>query len=88
MIYIIIILSFLFIISFILAYRSLAELEVPREIVDKIKKGEKPPKLWGIIIFLKGRIVHYSSSSDDSAPSSETTSSSSNSSKSSERIDV
>lgn len=54
----------IFIVSFYLAYRSLSELEIPQKILDDIKKGRKPPKLWGVIIFLKGeKTVHYSSSS-------------------------
>lgn len=80
------ILFLIFLISFILALRSLSELEVPKEVIQGIKQGKKPSKFWGVIIFLKGKTVHYSSLT----PSSEevaSDSSSSNSSKSSLRIE-
>lgn len=61
---IIIILLLIFIVSFYLAYKSLSELEVPKEVIEGIKKGKKPPAFWGVIIFLKGdKTIHYSSSS-------------------------
>lgn len=75
-------------ISLGLAYRSLAELEVPKEIIAKIKKGEKPPKLWGVILFLKGKTVYYSSPSEPSVSADGSDLSSNNSSKISERIEV
>lgn len=79
----------LFIFSAILAYRSLKELEIPEEIVAKIKKGEKPPKLWGVILFIKGKTVHYSSASASSGLEEEVSDlSSKSSSKISERMDV
>lgn len=81
----------IFIFSFFLALRTLSELEIPQEIIDQVKQGKKPPKFWGAIIFLKGKIVHYSSSDSplSSKPSEKDSSSLSsiNSSSSSERIE-
>lgn len=80
----------LFLIAFFTALKSLKDLEVPEEILNNMKKGKKTPKIWGVIIFLKGKTVHYSSSSlsgsDESAAESE--SFSINSSSKSDRIDV
>lgn len=95
MVYIIIlVLLLLLIVSFVLALRALARLEIPQEIVAKVKRGEKTPVIWGVILFLKGKTVHYTSSSSESLcpetpePSSEWGSSSSNPSKISERIEA
>lgn len=93
-----IILAFIliFILSFYLALRSLSELEIPKEVIDAVKEGRKAPGFWGVIIFLKGKTVHYSSSSssdsasegDSSSDIFDSTSSSSRTpSRSSERID-
>lgn len=78
------------VISFFLALRSLSELEVPKEIIDAIKRGERPPRFWGMIFFLKGKTLHYSSSSSEGSEGSVRSPdlSSNNSSRSSERIDV
>ena len=55
--------SSLFIISFILAVRSVRhELTVP-ESVQKIKIRKRRKGLSGVILFLKEKIVHYSSDS-------------------------
>lgn len=77
-------------ISFILALRSLSELQVPQEILLKIKQGQSPPKFWGMIIFLKGKILHYysSSSSKEVSSNSSLSDSSKNSSTSSDRIEA
>lgn len=80
------------IISFLLALRSLSELEVPKEVLERLKKGQPPPKFWGMIVFLKGRVLHYSSSSTVESGASLSASSddvsSNNSVNSSERMEV
>lgn len=58
---IIIVISVLIIVSFILAYRSLDELEVPLKIVKGIEKSVRTVKSWGTIVFLKNKSIHYSS---------------------------
>ncbi len=64
----------LFVISFILAIRSLSKLEIPVEVIQKIERGERTPAIWGVILFLKGKTVHYSSSkSSESSVSSSLT---------------
>lgn len=89
LLYIILGLFVILLVSFYLAYRSLSELTIPEEILKKISEGKTIPKYWGVIIFLKGKIVHYSSSSSSSLPADDTSPSSSiNSSNSSERIEL
>ena len=90
--FIIIAFILIFILSFYLAVRSLSELEIPKEVMDAVSHGESAPGLWGVIIFLKRKTVHYSSSSDssdDDPPSDvfDPTASSNTPSRSSERID-
>ncbi len=88
--FIIIAFIIIFILSFYLAVRSLSELEIPKEVIDVVSHGESAPGLWGVIIFLKGKTVHYSSDSSDDDPSSDVfdpTVSSNTPSRSSERID-
>lgn len=92
--FIIIAFVLIFFLSFYLAIRSLSELEVPKEVLNAVRKGEKPPVFWGVILFLKGKTVHYSSSSssesssvDSSVEPASTLSSTKTPSKSSERID-
>lgn len=69
--FIIIVLILTFFLSFYLALRSLSELEIPDEVIKAVKAGRSPPGFWGVILFLKGKTVHYSSSSSDSeAPDS------------------
>lgn len=84
-IFIILGLVIIFVISFYLAFKSLKELEVPKEVLAEIKKGKPAPKFWGIIIFLQGKTLHFSSGASVSGNDE---SSSSNSSNISERIDV
>jgi len=49
---------FILIISFILALRSMADFNLPKEIGNLINQK----KIKGTIIFLKNKIVYYSSS--------------------------
>lgn len=65
----------LFFVSLFLAYRSLKDLHVPKEVTEaiaSINKGRK--KMWGIILFIGNKVVHYSSStsgeSEEPKPSS------------------
>jgi len=60
---IIFILIFIFLTSFILAYRSMVDMEAPKEIRKFINKQ----RLNGTIIFLKKKIKHYSSSLSSSS---------------------
>lgn len=53
----------LFVIAFILALRSMKDLNVP----DEIKKMLRIRKLKGTIVFLKDKITHYSSPSSSSS---------------------
>lgn len=94
--FIIIAFILIFFLSFYLALRSLSELEIPEEVINAVKLGGKPPGFWGVILFLKGKTVHYSSSSSllessEGEASSDTLASTSTStstpSKSSERIE-
>jgi len=85
---IILVLFILLLFSFYLALRSLSELEIPKEILAKIKTGKTIPKYWGVIIFLKDKILHYSSSASSSLPSDDASPPSINSSNNSERIEL
>lgn len=70
------VIAILFLVSFILAWRQLDELKVPQEVKKlAVKHGAR---LWGTIIILKNKTVHYSSGSS-SAPSPELKRSSSDS---------
>jgi len=55
------IIAILALISFILAWRSLSELEVPNGIVEQIERSVRKVKNWGTIIFLRDRRIVYSS---------------------------
>ena len=56
MIYILLIL----VASFILAFRSMKDFDLPTEVIKLMNKNKA---VKGTIIFLRGKIVHYSSSS-------------------------
>lgn len=58
---------FILIVSFILAFRSMKDFDLPQEVIKLMNKNKA---VKGTIIFLRGRIVHYSSSSSG-FPSSE-----------------
>lgn len=65
----VVILVILFLISVILALRSLKDFETPHELMPLIKEAsKKKQKLWGVILFAGSKIRHYSSTS--SSPSS------------------
>jgi len=49
----------LLIVSFILAFRALSDLETPPEVRRLMKK--KKSTLSGVIVFFKKKVVHYSS---------------------------
>lgn len=68
---IILVITVLIIVSFILAYRSLDELEVPLKIIRGIENSVKTVKSWGTIIFLKNKSIHYSSKDKDRANENE-----------------
>ncbi|NCN58933.1 hypothetical protein COW99_04845 [Candidatus Roizmanbacteria bacterium CG22_combo_CG10-13_8_21_14_all_38_20] len=57
---IIVIIILLALVSFILAWRSLSELEVPHGIVEQIEKSVRRVKSWGTIIFLRDKRIVYS----------------------------
>jgi len=56
---IILIIALLALVSFILAYRSLGELDPPTGIVTQIKRSVSRVKKWGIVIFSKGQKIEY-----------------------------
>lgn len=58
MIYILLILT----VSFILAFRSMKDFDLPQEVIKLMNKNKV---VKGTIIFLRGRIIHYSSSSSE-----------------------
>ncbi len=58
-----IILFFILLVSLILAYRSMDDLEAPKELKNYIKKQ----RTKGTILFLKKKIKHYSSSLSSSS---------------------
>ncbi len=66
-------------ISFFLAVRALSQLKIPNDVLVKLQKGQKPPRFWGVIIFAKKKILHYSSSALNSADSSSSINSANNS---------
>ena len=57
---IIIVTILLLIVSFILAWRSLHELEAPPGIVRQISRSISKVKKWGTIIFLQNKRIEYS----------------------------
>ncbi len=63
---VIVIILVIFMVSFILAYRQLSELTIPKEIKDVVAAFKKKSQVWGIIVFLKDKINHYSSWSSSS----------------------
>lgn len=67
---IVIVLVLLFLIAFILAWRKLPELEVPDEVGRALATLSKKRSFWGVIVFFRDKIVHYSSTDSDSEVSS------------------
>lgn len=60
--------------SFLLALKALRDIELPKK-VSKIVAKIKQQKLWGIILFVEDKVIHYTSSaksaeSESSAPDS------------------
>lgn len=70
---IVLILPIIFTVSFILAWRSLPELEIPEEAKKTITRARKKRGVSGVFLFFRDKILHYSSlesfSSDNSSSS-------------------
>lgn len=62
---IIVIALLVLLVSIVLAWRALPELEVPESAYRNLSKQFNPIKRWGTIIFLKGREIFYSAADDD-----------------------
>lgn len=59
----------LFIFSFILAWRQLKTLNIPNEVKTVIREAKNKKTLWGVIVFLKNRVLYYSSEASPSPDS-------------------
>lgn len=70
----IIIIVTILLVSFILAFRALKELEVPEEAKKTIKSIRPKVSISGFFLFLKGKVLHFQSepsptpSSDNDSP--------------------